>query len=194
LRDRAAPPAAAAAALAGGAGDDEDDNGKARDSYQRDGIYASDRVYRVQLSTCSARWADERLRPPPGSHVLAGGDAASVDLRKGFVARPGCVLVSADYAQVELRVLAHLANDESLLASFDGPDLFRAMAARLFRISDEVRVTAEMRNKVKAVTYAMLYGAGFARVVQALEVSFDDAKKWLERFQQSYPRIHKYLD
>ena len=69
--------------------------------------------------------------------------------------------------QVELRVLAHLANDESLLASFDGPDLFRAMAARLFRISDEVRVTAEMRNKVKAVTYAMLYGAGFARVVQA---------------------------
>ena len=65
LRDRAAPPAAAAAAVAGGAGDDEDDNGKARDSYQRDGIYASDRVYRVQVK--STLITSDSHREQPGS-------------------------------------------------------------------------------------------------------------------------------
>ena len=81
-------------------------------------VLPSDRVWRMRHSSCDARWPE--LRPPPGSAVHDGGEARCVCLRSVFVARPGCVLVSADYSQIELRVLAHLSADEGLLSIFNG--------------------------------------------------------------------------
>ena len=159
-----------------------------------DRVYAADRVFRVHLSSCSTRWADERLRPPLGALVLSGGYEAPVDLRKGFVARPGCVLISADYAQVELRVLAHLAADPALIAAFEqGPDLFQQLAARLFTVTPDA-ITPELRDRVKVVTYASLYGAGTAHVMQLAEVTYETAASYLELWQRCFPGVYRYLE
>jgi len=125
--------------------------------------------------------------------VLSGGYEAPVDLRKGFVARPGCVLISADYAQVELRVLAHLAADPALIAAFEqGPDLFLQLAARLFTVTPDA-ITAELRDRVKVVTYASLYGAGTAHVMQLAEVTYETAASYLELWQRCFPGVYRYL-
>lgn len=79
-------------------------------------IYPADRVYRVHLSSCDPRWS--ALSPPPSASILSGGDEVDISFRSAFVARRGCVLLSADYAQVELRVLAHLSGDSHLVQAF----------------------------------------------------------------------------
>lgn len=116
-----------------------------------------------------------------------------VDLRKGFIARPGCVLVSADYAQVELRILAHLSNDTALIEAFCGPDLFRGMAAKLFRVP-LTAVTDTMRQRVKAVTYATLYGCGIKKLVEDMEVPEDAALKYMTAMRDAYPQVYRHLD
>ena len=154
-------------------------------------VYPADRVFRVYLSTSSPRW--EALRPPQLAHVLSGGDEATIDLRKGFVARPGCVLISADYAQVELRVLAHLADDRALIQAFDGVDLFRAMSARLFDVPIE-QVSDTVRGRVKALTYAILYGAGVNKLTEDLEISVEQAREYMQYWRTAYPGVERYLE
>lgn len=116
-------------------------------------------------------------------------------IRSAFVAgEPGWVLLSADYSQVELRVLAHLSGDEALIAAFqDGLDVHRATAARIFDLPMDA-VTPELRARAKAINFGIIYGMGAPRLARDTGMTQDEAREFIAGYFRAYPRIKGYLD
>ncbi len=116
-------------------------------------------------------------------------------IRAAFVAgEPGWLLLSADYSQVELRVLAHLSGDENLIAAFrEGLDVHRATAARIFGcpLHD---VSAELRGRAKAINFGIVYGMGANRLARDTGMEQDEARRFIEGYFAAYPKIKAYLD
>ncbi|MDP9193189.1 MAG: DNA polymerase I [Acidobacteriota bacterium] len=116
------------------------------------------------------------------------------EIRKAFVADEGSVLISADYSQVELRVLAHISGDESLIETFRrGADIHRATASKMFNIPEE-ELTAEQRRGAKVINFGVLYGMSAFRLSNELGISGSQAKDWIEAYFTRYPKIQEYLD
>jgi DNA polymerase-1 len=106
----------------------------------------------------------------------------------------GWVTVSADYSQIELRLLAHLSGDEALQQAFrDGADIHRATAARVFGV-DPADVTNDQRSQAKAINFGIIYGMGPQRLAGETGVSIDEAKAFIEKYFAGYPRIREYID
>jgi DNA polymerase-1 len=115
-------------------------------------------------------------------------------IRKAFIADEGNVLLSADYSQVELRILAHMSQDESLIETFRrGDDIHRATASQMFNIPPE-ELTAEQRRAAKTINFGVLYGMSAFRLSNELNISTSQAKDWIEAYFGRYPKIHQYLD
>jgi DNA polymerase-1 len=111
------------------------------------------------------------------------------EVREAFVARPGCVLVSADYSQVELRVLAHVTNDEDLITAFrEGRDIHRATASGLFDLPED-EVTSAQRVVGKTVNFATLYGQGPVALARQLGVSTAVARAHVAGFFARWPGV-----
>jgi DNA polymerase I len=120
--------------------------------------------------------------------------AAGREIRKAFVADEGSVLISADYSQVELRVLAHISGDESLIETFRrGDDIHRATASKMFSIPPE-ELTAEQRRAAKVINFGVLYGMSSFRLANELDISTTQAKDWIDAYFARYPKIQEYLD
>jgi DNA polymerase-1 len=120
--------------------------------------------------------------------------AAGREIRKAFIADPGMVLLSADYSQVELRILAHISQDESLIETFRrGADIHRATASKMFNIPEE-ELTAEQRRAAKTINFGVLYGMSAFRLSNELGISGAQAKDWIEAYFSRYPKIQEYLD
>jgi len=116
------------------------------------------------------------------------------EIRKAFIADTGSVLLSADYSQVELRVLAHMSGDESLIETFRrGADIHRATASKMFNIPEE-ELTAEQRRGAKVINFGVLYGMSAFRLSNELNISTTQAKDWIEAYFSRYPKIHEFLD
>jgi DNA polymerase I len=116
------------------------------------------------------------------------------EIRKAFIADAGSVLLSADYSQVELRVLAHMSGDESLIETFRrGADIHRATASKMFNIPEE-ELTAEQRRGAKVINFGVLYGMSAFRLSNELNISTAQAKDWIEAYFSRYPKIHEFLD
>lgn len=116
------------------------------------------------------------------------------EIRKAFIADEGSVLLSADYSQVELRILAHISQDESLIETFRrGADIHRATAAKMFNIPEE-ELTAEQRRAAKTINFGVLYGMSSFRLSNELGISGQQAKEWIEAYFSRYPKIQEYLD
>ncbi|HEX8254700.1 MAG TPA: DNA polymerase I [Thermoanaerobaculia bacterium] len=116
------------------------------------------------------------------------------EIRKAFVADEGSVLLSADYSQVELRILAHISGDESLIETFRrGDDIHRATASKMFNIAPE-ELTAEQRRAAKVINFGVLYGMSSFRLSNELNISTGQAKDWIEAYFARYPKIQEYLD
>ena len=116
-------------------------------------------------------------------------------IRKAFVpGEKGWVLVSCDYSQIELRILAHMAQDEPLLAAFrDDLDVHRATAALVFGVPVE-EVTAEQRSQAKTVNYAVIYGMGAVNLGRSLGISTRDASRWIDSYFDQYPGVRNFID
>ena len=116
-------------------------------------------------------------------------------IRRCFVPlEPGHVFVSADYSQIELRLLAHLSGDQGLIDAFNsGQDFHAQTAARVFGVEPE-QVTAEMRSRAKAVNFGIVYGQQAYGLSQSLDISFAEAKEMIERYYDAYPGVRRYLD
>ncbi|MBP5209240.1 MAG: hypothetical protein J6125_00110, partial [Clostridia bacterium] len=115
-------------------------------------------------------------------------------MRRYFVARPGYVLVDADYSQIELRLLAHLSGDERMIAAFAaGADIHTSTAATVFGVSDE-RVTPEMRKRAKAINFGIVYGMGAHSLAQDLGIPQKMAKAYIDSYFASFPKIGAYLE
>ena len=116
------------------------------------------------------------------------------ELRRFFVAKEGCVLVDADYSQIELRVLAHVADDENMIESFrSGVDIHRTTAAQVFSMPEEL-VTSEMRSRAKAVNFGIVYGIGAFSLSKDIGVSRKEAERYIENYLNHFPGVRDYLE
>jgi DNA polymerase-1 len=116
-------------------------------------------------------------------------------IRAAFVpADPGDLIVAADYSQIELRILAHLSEDEGLIQAFTGgEDFHTATAARVFGIAPD-EVTAQMRGKAKAVNFGIVYGISAHGLAPKLGVGNAEAQATIDRYYAAYPKVRAYLD
>lgn len=116
------------------------------------------------------------------------------EVRKAFIAEEGCVLISADYSQIELRILAHISNDAGLIAAFkDDQDIHTATACEIFEVSPE-DVTAELRRKAKAVNFGIAYGQGVYGLAEALGIPRAESKEIIERYFERFSGVKKYME
>jgi DNA polymerase-1 len=116
------------------------------------------------------------------------------EIRKAFVADEGNVLLAADYSQVELRILAHISQDQSLIETFQrGADIHRATASKMFNIP-EGELTHDQRRAAKTINFGVLYGMSAFRLSNELNISGSQAKDWIEAYFSRYPKIQEYLD
>lgn len=116
------------------------------------------------------------------------------ELRKFFLAEEGCVLVDADYSQIELRILAHISGDETLIGAFrSGEDIHTATAAQVFGVSPE-QVTPEMRKSAKAVNFGILYGIGEYSLSKDLGITVNEAKTYIRQYFAKYPSIRGFME
>ena len=115
-------------------------------------------------------------------------------IRQAFVAPPGHVLLSADYSQIELRVMAHLAADPGLLQAFaQGADIHRETAARMFNLLPDL-VSPEQRSAAKTINFGILYGMGPQRLSREIGVSLKEAKSFIERYFERFPAVHAWME
>ena len=116
------------------------------------------------------------------------------EIRKGFIAEPGHVLLAADYSQIELRILAHFSGDEPLVRAFQqGIDVHRQTAAVVFDVPVD-EVTAEQRGRAKTINFATLYGQGPFALAQQLSISRDEAKEFIAAYFERFSGVRRFLD
>ncbi len=115
------------------------------------------------------------------------------EFRKFFTAKDGYVLVDADYSQIELRVLAHVADDENMINAFkNNLDIHTSTAAKVFNMPEDF-VTPEMRSKAKAVNFGIVYGIGAFSLSKDINVSVKEADKYIKEYLSHYSGIDRYL-
>ena len=115
-------------------------------------------------------------------------------IRRGFVARPGWIFLAADYSQVELRVLAHICQDEALLDAFrQDQDIHSTTAAAVYSIPLE-EVTYNQRRFAKAVNFGLIYGMGAFRLSRDSELTLSEAENYIKEYFARFPGIQRYLD
>jgi DNA polymerase-1 len=116
------------------------------------------------------------------------------EIRKAFVADAGNVLLSADYSQVELRILAHISGDEDLIETFRrGADIHRATASKMFGVPEN-ELTHDQRRAAKTINFGVLYGMSAFRLSNELNIPTNQAKDFIDAYFARYPKIQEYLD
>ena len=116
------------------------------------------------------------------------------EIRKAFVPEPGHILVSADYSQIELRLMAHMSLDEHLIAAFNNhEDIHTATAAKVFNLPQN-QVTREMRTRAKTANFGIIYGISAFGLSQRLNIGRTEAKELIEGYFRSYPGVRQYMD
>ena len=116
------------------------------------------------------------------------------EIRKAFIPEDGCLFFSADYSQIELRVMAHLSGDENMIEAFrSGHDIHAATAAKIYkRAIDEVE--RDQRTKAKRANFGIIYGITVFGLAERLEISRDEAKQLIEGYFESFPKVKEYME
>ena len=116
------------------------------------------------------------------------------EIRKAFVPEPGCQFFSADYSQIELRVMAHLSGDESMIRVFtEGHDLHAATASTIYK-KDIHDVTRDERTKSKRANFGIIYGITVFGLAERLDISRDEAKLLIDGFFETFPKVKDYME
>jgi DNA polymerase-1 len=136
-----------------------------------------------RLSSSDPNLQNIPVRTPEGRRV-----------RQAFVPATGCKMVAADYSQIELRIMAHLSEDPSLLKAFaEGQDIHRATAAEVFAVATE-EVTADMRRSAKAINFGLIYGMSAFGLARQLNIGRKQAAEYIELYFERYPGVHSYMN
>ena len=123
------------------------------------------------------------IRTPEGRRV-----------REAFVAAPGCLIASADYSQIELRIMAHISGDAALLRAFhEGLDVHRATAAEVFGVALD-QVSSEQRRYAKVINFGLIYGMSAYGLARNLGIDNTAAKNYITRYFERYPGVKDYMD
>ncbi|MGY6631294.1 MAG: DNA polymerase I [Wenzhouxiangella sp.] len=136
-----------------------------------------------RLSSSDPNLQNIPIRTPAGRRI-----------RQAFVAPKGYQLLAADYSQIELRIMAHLSDDERLLQAFgDGQDIHRATAAEVFDCPLD-QVDGDQRRAAKAINFGLIYGMSGWGLARQLDISRKDAEQYIERYFERYPGVRRYMD
>jgi DNA polymerase I len=136
-----------------------------------------------RLSSTDPNLQNIPIRTPEGRRI-----------RQAFVAAPGHYLVAADYSQIELRIMAHLSGDASLLTAFaEDRDVHQATAAEVFGLPLQ-NVTADQRRSAKAINFGLIYGMSAFGLAKQLGVSRGEAQKYVDLYFERYPGVRRYMD
>jgi DNA polymerase-1 len=115
-------------------------------------------------------------------------------IRKIFIPDSNCTLLDADYSQIELRVLAHLSEDETLIKAFrEGLDIHAITASQVFHVKED-EVTSLQRSRAKEVNFGIVYGMGDFGLSESLGITRKEAKSYIESYFQTYPKVQSYMD
>jgi len=115
-------------------------------------------------------------------------------VREAFIAAPGCVLVSADYSQIELRIMAHISGDEALIHAFnEGLDIHSATASEIFGVGLN-EVTSDHRRTAKVINFGLIYGMSAFGLAGNLGITREAAKLYIDRYFARYPGVAKFMD
>lgn len=151
---------------------------------------------RIHTNFNQARAATGRLSSEnPNLQNIPIKDEAGREIRKAFIPRDDQhVLLSADYSQIELRVIAHVSNDESMLDAFQqGNDFHTATAAKVFKV-DFDKVTAEQRRNAKTVNFSIIYGAGAVNLSRQLGISRKEAADLIQQYFSEFQGLKRYME
>ncbi len=136
-----------------------------------------------RLSSTDPNLQNIPIRTPEGRRI-----------RQAFVAPPGHSLVAADYSQIELRIMAHLSGDESLLKAFaEDRDVHQATAAEVFGVELE-SVSADQRRSAKAINFGLMYGMSAFGLARQLSIGRGEAQKYMDRYFERYPGVRRYME
>ena len=116
------------------------------------------------------------------------------EIRKAFIPEEGCEFFSADYSQIELRIMAHLSNDPNMIEAFrEGDDIHAATAAKIYKINIE-EVSREQRSKAKTANFGIIYGISVFGLAERMNVPRSEAKELIDGYFQTYPQIKAFMD
>ena len=116
------------------------------------------------------------------------------EIRKAFVPEDGCLFFSADYSQIELRIMAHLSGDTNMIEAFrEGDDIHASTAAKVFKTSIE-NVSREQRSKAKTANFGIIYGISVFGLAERMNVPRSEAKELIDGYFQTYPQVKEYMD
>ena len=116
------------------------------------------------------------------------------EIRKAFIPEDGCEFFSADYSQIELRIMAHLSGDKNMIEAFrEGDDIHAATAAKVYKIAIE-NVTREQRSKAKTANFGIIYGISVFGLAERMNVPRQEAKELIDGYFETYPQIKEYME
>ncbi|MGY8895131.1 MAG: DNA polymerase I [Gammaproteobacteria bacterium] len=115
-------------------------------------------------------------------------------IRGAFVASEGCVIIAADYSQIELRIMAHISQDANLLDAFNhDQDVHSATASTMFKVAID-EVTKEQRRRAKAINFGLIYGMSAFGLAKQIDVSRTEAKEYIDAYFENYPSVAQYME
>lgn len=153
------------------------------------------RTGRIHASFNQAVTATGRLSSSnPNLQNIPIRDEDGKEIRKAFIPDEGCEFFSADYSQIELRIMAHLSEDPNMIDAFlSGHDIHAATAAKIYKV-DITEVTADMRRRAKTANFGIIYGISVFGLAERLDVPRPEAKELIDGYFETYPRIKEYMD
>ncbi len=153
------------------------------------------RTHHIHTSFNQAVTATGRLSSsdPNLQNIPVRGEEGK-EIRKCFIPEPGCLFFSADYSQIELRVMAHLSGDKNMIEAFrEGYDIHAATAARIYKekIDD---VSRDQRTKAKRANFGIIYGITVFGLAERLDISREEAKQLIDGYFETFPEVHAYME
>lgn len=116
------------------------------------------------------------------------------EIRRAFIPEPGCLFFSADYSQIELRVMAHLSGDENMIEAFrEGHDIHAATAAKIYKEAID-SVTRDQRTKAKRANFGIIYGITVWGLADRLNIGRDEARQLIDGYFETFPHVHEYME
>lgn len=116
------------------------------------------------------------------------------EIRKAFIPEPGCLFFSADYSQIELRVMAHLSGDENMIKAFrEGYDIHAATAANIYKVGID-EVSRDQRTKAKRANFGIIYGITVFGLAERLEISREEARQLIDGYFKTFPKVYDYME
>ena len=159
-----------------------------------------DRVYPYSLTAASVLDCLRRGAARAGADIFTGARVIAVRkesgkrIRKMFVPADGNVLVCGDYSQIELRLMAHMSGDETMIEAFnEGADFHRSTAAKLFGVPADA-VTQDMRRSAKAVNFGIIYGISDFGLSEDLGISVPQARRYMQNYFETYPKVKRFME